>query len=94
MNKVKKIMQEEFDERMALAVLTYTLGQLGMDNAAAISDEEIGGMEGNAFMTDEFCQAMAKTARRIGKECSFVDDVIPYILDEFSYLKKKGNRRG
>lgn len=89
-NKVKEIIEKEFDSRVALMALTYTLGQLGMDNAAKITDEDISSMEGNPMMTKEFVQALARTAQRIGKECDFVNDVIPYILEEFDYLKQNG----
>ena len=41
MNKLKVIIKEEFDERVALMALAYTLGQLGMDNASEITDDEI-----------------------------------------------------
>ena len=91
MNKVKAIIKEEFDERVALMALSYTLGQLGMDNASAITDEEIESMNGNPMMSKEFVQSLARCARRIGKECNFVDDVIPYIVENFQYLAKEEN---
>ena len=85
MNKVKAIIKEECDERVALVVLAYTLGQLGMDNASEITDEEIEAMDGNPMMSKEFVQSLARCARRIGK-CSFVNDVVPYIVENFQYL--------
>lgn len=88
-DKVKKIIREEFDERMNLMVLTYLLSQLGMDQAASITDDDIAKMEGNALMTEGFVQSLVRTARRIAKECSFVDDIIPYIVTEFDYLAKE-----
>ena len=90
MNKVEAIIKEEFDERVALMALAYTLGQLGMDNASEITDEEIEAMDGNPMMSKEFIQSLARCARRIGKECNFVDDVIPYIVKNFQYLAEGG----
>ncbi len=89
MNKVKAIIEKEFDSRVALMALTYTLGQLGMDKAASITEEDISSMEGNPMMTDGFVKALVRTAMRIGKECDFVNDIIPYILEEFDYLGKR-----
>ena len=91
MNKVKQIIEEDFDGRMGLAVLMYMFCQLGQDKAAEITDEEIENVKGNAFMTDRFVQAMVKTARRIARECNFINDVIPYIVNEYGYLAKKEN---
>ena len=89
MNKVKTIIkeefdEEEFDERAVIMVLSYTLGRLGMYNASKITDDEIEAMS-NPIMGIEF-QRVAKCARRIGKECSFVNDVVPYIVENFQYL--------
>lgn len=86
MNKVETIIKEEFDERVVLMALAYTLGQLGMDNASEITDEEIEAMDGNPMMSKEFVQSLARCARRIGKECDFVKDVVPYIVENFQYL--------
>lgn len=90
-NKVKNIINEEFDERVALMALAYTLGQLGMDNASNMTDDEIESMDGNPMMSKEFVQSLARCARRIGKECDFVKDVIPYIVENFQYLAKEEN---
>ena len=84
MNKVEAIIKEEFDERLALIVLSYTLNRLGMDRASEITDEEIEAMS-NPIMGIEF-QRVARCARRIGKECSFINDVVPYIVENFQYL--------
>ena len=88
MNKVKQIIEEDFDGRVGLSVITYTFCQLGQDKAAEITDEEIENLKGNALMTDRFVQAMVKTARRIARECNFIKDVIPYIVNEYGYLAK------
>ena len=84
MNKVEAIIKEEFDERVALMALAYTLCRLGMYNASEITDDEIEAMS-NPIMGIEF-QRVAKCARRIGKECDFVKDVVPYIVENFQYL--------
>ena len=89
MNKVKQIIKEEFDERLSLMALTYTLGQLGMDRAATLTEADIDSLEGNGLMTKSFVQALAKTAKRIGTECDFVNDIVPYIVTEFDYLVKE-----
>lgn len=85
-NKVKQIINEEFDSRMGLAVIQYLCEQVGMDNAAKITDEEISSIEGNGLMTQKFCQAMVRCARRIATECSFVGDVVPYLINEYPHL--------
>lgn len=87
--KVKQIIKEEFDSRLSLMVLAYTLGQLGLKQASEITDGDINSMQGNPVMTKEFCQSLARTARRIGKECDFASDIVPFILDEFAYMKEK-----
>lgn len=89
MLKVKQIIEEEFDGRLGVMVMTYLLGQLGMDAAARISDEDIEALDGNALMTRDFIQALVRTARRIAKECDFTNDVIPYIVKELGYLAKE-----
>jgi len=85
-NKVKEIINAEFDGRLGLAVISYLLGQVGMDNAKGITDKEIESVKGNAFMTDSFSQAMVRCARRIAQECNLISDVIPYIITEHGYL--------
>lgn len=91
MNKVEQIIEEDFDGRLGLSVLIYTLCQLGQDKAAEITDEEIKNVKGNAMMTDHFVQALVKTSRRVAKECDFIKDIIPYIVNEYGYLAKKEN---
>lgn len=85
-NKVKEIINAEFDGRLGLAVISYLLGQVGMDNAKEITDKEIESVKGNAFMTDSFSQAMVRCARRIAQESSLIEDIIPYIITEYGYL--------
>lgn len=85
-NKVYNIINQEFDNRLDLAVIQYLCEQVGIDRAKRITDEEIEAIEGNAFMTKGFCQAMVRCARRIALECDFIKDVVPYIVDNFGHL--------
>lgn len=77
-NKVYRILREDFDCRMDSAVLQYIFSK-GIDICVDITDEQIDEIEGNAFMTPAFCQALVKTARRIAKECDLFNDIFPYI---------------
>lgn len=88
MNKVKQIIDNEFDSRLGLAVLSYTLGQLGQDQAATLTDEDIEKTEGNGIMTESFVQSLMRCAKRVASECSFTNDIVPYIIEEYGYLSK------
>lgn len=85
-NKVAKIINEEFDSRMDLAVLQYLCEQVGIDRAKEITDDEIEAIEGNGLMTKAFCQSMVRCARRIARECSFINDIVPYMVKNFEHL--------
>jgi hypothetical protein len=87
-DKLRDIINEEFDGRLDLAVLQYLCEQVGIDKAREITDEEIEAIEGNAFMTQEFCQALVRCARRIARECDFIKDIVPYIVNNFRRLAK------
>lgn len=78
--KVKKIIREEFDSRMEMAIVTYILDK-GWDSLKKVTDEDIAKVEGNAFMTQEFCQALVRVAVRICKECNQIDDFLPFIVN-------------
>lgn len=84
--KVYNIINLEFDNRLDLAVLQYLCEQVGIDNAKEITDAEIDAIEGNALMTKAFCQAMVRCARRIARECDFIKDIVPYIVENFGHL--------
>lgn len=84
--KVKNIINEEFDSRMGLAVIQYLCEQVGIDNAKEITDAEIESIEGNALMTQDFCQSMVRCARRIARECGFITDIVPYLINEWGHL--------
>ena len=89
MNKVKQIIEDEFDGRLGLMVITYLLDQIGMTKAATITDDDIDAVKGNGFFTDDFMRGIVKAARIIAQECDFTTDVIPYIITEFSSFAKK-----
>ena len=85
-DKVYSIIEKEFDGRLGLAVIQYLCEQVGIDKAKEITDEQINSLEGNAIMTKEFCQAMVRCARRIARECRFIDDIVPYLLNNYDHL--------
>lgn len=89
MSKVKNIINEEFDCRLSMMVMTYLLDQIGMSNAKDISDEEIDALQENGLMTEDFVKSLVRCARRIARECSFVNDIIPFMVTEFDYLCNK-----
>lgn len=89
MNKVKQIIEQEFDGRLGLMVIAYLLNQIGMTRAATITEEDIAAVKGNDFFSDEFMQGIVKAARRIAQECDFTHDVVPYIVTELAYLAKE-----
>ena len=91
MNKVKQIIEQEFDGRLGLMVIAYLLDQIGMTRAATITEEDIAAVKGNDFVSDNFLQSIVKAARRIAQECDFTHDVIPYIVTELAYLAKEEN---
>lgn len=79
--KVKQIINEEFDERMSMTVITYLM-EKGTDNLREITEEEILKLEGNSLMTDKFVQALVRCAVRISKECNEIHDILPFIVNE------------
>lgn len=79
--KVKQIINEEFDERMSMTVITCLM-EKGTDNLREITEEEILELKGNSIMTDEFVQALVRCAVRISKECNEIHDILPFIVNE------------
>lgn len=79
--KVKHIINEEFDERMSMTVITYLM-EKGTDNLREITEEEILELKGNSIMTDEFVQSLVRCAVRISKECNEIHDILPFIVNE------------
>lgn len=84
--KVRNIINEEFDGRMEIAVVTYILDK-GFENLKEISEEEILKVKGNGLMTDRFCQTLVRAAVRICKECNEIDDFLPFIVN-YLYVPK------
>ena len=79
--KIRQIINEEFDERMSMTVITYLMKK-GTDNLREITEEEILKLKGNSIMTDEFVQAFVRCAVRISKECNEIHDILPFIVNE------------
>ena len=90
-NKVKQIIREEFDERVAMMVVQYIL-DTGTENLEKLTEEEILKLEGNGLMTASFVQALVKTGVRISKECNMIDDFLPYIVTELYVPNAKTNK--
>ena len=84
--KVRKIIEEEFDGRVEMAVVTYILDK-GFENLKEVTEEEILEIKGNPLMTDRFCQALVRAAVRICKECHQIDDFLPFIVN-YLYVPK------
>lgn len=84
--KVRNIIRKEFDSRMEMAVVTHILG-VGWDKLEKVTEKEILEVEGNGLMTQDFCQALIRTAVRICKECNIFDDFLPFIVN-YLYVDK------
>ena len=84
--KVKQIIEQEFDGRIAMSVVTYILHH-GFDKLKEITEDDILEIKGNAFMADKFCQALVRCAVRICKECKEIDDFLPFIVNHL-YVPK------
>ena len=84
--KVRNIIRKEFDSRMEMAVVSHILckGWYTLENT---TEEDILKVKGNAFMTDEFCQALVRAAVRICNECNQIDDFLPFIVN-YLYVDK------
>lgn len=78
--KVRNIIREECDNRMEIAVVTYILDR-GWDNVKKITKEQILRIDGNGFMTKEFCQALVRAAVRICTECEQIGEFLPFIVN-------------
>ena len=90
-NKVKQIIREEFDERVALMVIQNILDK-GTGNLEKITEEKILRVKGNGLMTDGFVQALVRCSVRISKECNMIDDFLPYIVTELYVPNAKSNK--
>lgn len=72
LQKIEKIISDNFDSRMEVAVLTYII-EKGTEVLKEITEEEILQIKGNALMTDRFCQELVRTAVIIVKEFTTID---------------------
>lgn len=79
--KVKKIIEEEFDSRLTMAVVTYIIDK-GWENIKKFSEEDIKQIKGNNFMTTDFLQSLVRCAVRICNETSQLEDFIPFVIFE------------
>ena len=79
-DKVREIIRDNFDERIAMTVVTYIIDK-GWDCVSEITEEEILEIKGNAFMTDTFTQALVRTAVKICKECNMIDEFLPFVIN-------------
>lgn len=84
--KVRNIIEEEFDSRVEMAVISYIFDH-GIEKLSKIKEEDILEIKGNGFMTDRFSQALVRAAGRICKECSIYDDILPFIIN-YLYVPK------
>lgn len=81
MNKIYKIIKDNFDLRVDAMVISYLMDK-GISFCSKITDSDIESLEGNNLMSKEFTQDLVKTARLIARECNLFDDIIPYIIME------------
>lgn len=79
-DNVREIIRKHFDERMAMAVVTYIINT-GWERVSKIKEEEIMKLIGDGFMTNEFVQALVRTAVKICKECNLIDDFLPFVIN-------------
>lgn len=66
-NEIAQLISKEFDTRMEASIFSYIIDK-GMGNLTEVTDDEIAQIEGNAFMTDRFLQALVRAAVKICKE--------------------------
>ena len=85
-DNVREIIRKHFDERMAMAVVTYIIDK-GWEYVKQITEEEIKEVTGNALMTDVFVQSLVRTALKSGKETNQIDDFLPYIINQLHVPK-------
>lgn len=75
--KIGKIIEEEFDSRVEVAVFSYIMDN-GIDTIKQYTDEDIAAVEGNGLCTAEFNQSLVRCAKRICCECEWTE-IIEYI---------------
>ena len=90
MSKAYDIIKKDFDARCTTMVISYILDK-GAENVAKITHGQIAKLEGNPLMTQEFVQALVRTARKICKECS-QEEIVCLIQDEWDCRQLRDNR--
>lgn len=76
-NKVKKIINEEFDFRIGNVIVSYIMDK-GMEFIKQITDEDINSIKENGIMSQNFLQSLVKCAKRICIECEWIE-IIEFI---------------
>ena len=79
-DKVKDIINKEFDSRVAMLVICYIIDK-GWNYVSQLTEKEISTIESNGLMTAEFIQSMVRTSVRVCNETSQVDDFLPFIIN-------------
>ena len=72
--KIGKIIEEEFDSRIGVAVFSYIM-EKGIEFIKQITDEDIAEIEDNGICSAEFNRSLVRCARRICKECEWLEIV-------------------
>lgn len=75
--KIGRIIEEEFDSRMEMAIFSYIL-ENGISNISSIKENEIFEVKEEKLGSDKICQALIKCAFRICKECTKTE-IMEYI---------------
>lgn len=88
--KVREIISKEFDARVGMMVVSYILDK-GFEQLKEITEEEILEIPGNGLMTAGFCQALVRCAVKICKECHYLDEFLPYIVNHLYVPNAKMN---
>lgn len=72
--KIGKIIEEEFDSRVGVAVFSYIM-EKGIEFIKQITDEDIEEIDGNGICSAELNQSLVRCARRICTECKWIEIV-------------------
>lgn len=89
--KINKVKKEQRIEVFAMSV-TYLLDK-GYDFCKNLTDEDISEVEGNGFMTAEFCQHIVRTARDIANAEDSPIEIIQFCsLDDTFELTRYNER--
>lgn len=75
--KIGKIIEEEFDSRVGVAVFSYIM-EKGIEFIKQITDEDIEEIKDNGICSAEFNRLLVRCARRICNECEWIE-IIEFI---------------